>query len=86
MNPETGRITQFVNMEELQKAQKKFGDRLVQIEQRDMTKKQKNDRKVSVNDHRSTLGKVRQELIRAVGRNSPCPCGSGKKYKYCCLK
>lgn len=23
--------------------------------------------------------------IRAVGRNDPCPCGSGKKYKYCCL-
>ncbi|EMF0406572.1 SEC-C domain-containing protein [Enterococcus durans] len=21
-----------------------------------------------------------------VGRNSPCPCGSGKKYKKCCLK
>ena len=21
----------------------------------------------------------------AVGRNSPCPCGSGKKYKNCCL-
>lgn len=20
-----------------------------------------------------------------VGRNTPCPCGSGKKYKYCCL-
>jgi uncharacterized protein YecA (UPF0149 family) len=20
----------------------------------------------------------------AVGRNSPCPCGSGKKYKRCC--
>lgn len=19
-------------------------------------------------------------------RNDPCPCGSGKKYKYCCLK
>ncbi|HHX20350.1 MAG TPA: hypothetical protein GX722_01040 [Clostridiales bacterium] len=19
-----------------------------------------------------------------VGRNSPCPCGSGKKYKHCC--
>ncbi|MEF8797944.1 MAG: SEC-C metal-binding domain-containing protein [Candidatus Bipolaricaulota bacterium] len=18
------------------------------------------------------------------GRNDPCPCGSGKKYKYCC--
>ena len=21
-----------------------------------------------------------------IGRNSPCPCGSGKKYKQCCLK
>lgn len=21
----------------------------------------------------------------AIGRNEPCPCGSGKKYKYCCL-
>jgi hypothetical protein len=20
-----------------------------------------------------------------VGRNGPCPCGSGKKYKFCCL-
>lgn len=22
----------------------------------------------------------------AVGRNDPCPCGSGKKYKKCCMK
>ncbi len=22
---------------------------------------------------------------RIVGRNDPCPCGSGKKYKKCCL-
>jgi hypothetical protein len=21
----------------------------------------------------------------SVGRNDPCPCGSGKKYKRCCL-
>ena len=21
-----------------------------------------------------------------IGRNEPCPCGSGKKYKYCCGK
>ncbi|MCZ6516624.1 MAG: SEC-C metal-binding domain-containing protein [Gammaproteobacteria bacterium] len=20
-----------------------------------------------------------------VGRNAPCPCGSGRKYKHCCL-
>jgi HEAT repeat protein len=23
--------------------------------------------------------------IKRVGRNDPCPCGSGKKYKHCCL-
>ena len=22
--------------------------------------------------------------VRPVGRNDPCPCGSGKKYKKCC--
>jgi len=21
---------------------------------------------------------------KKIGRNEPCPCGSGKKYKYCC--
>ena len=24
-------------------------------------------------------------LFMKVGRNEPCPCGSGKKYKHCCL-
>ena len=23
---------------------------------------------------------------RKIGRNEPCPCGSGKKYKHCCGK
>ena len=23
--------------------------------------------------------------MTAIGRNDPCPCGSGKKYKKCCL-
>ena len=27
----------------------------------------------------------RQAQGQKVGRNSPCPCGSGKKYKKCCL-
>jgi hypothetical protein len=22
--------------------------------------------------------------MTVVGRNAPCPCGSGKKYKHCC--
>lgn len=27
-----------------------------------------------------------QIIDRKVGRNEPCPCGSGKKYKNCCGK
>lgn len=23
--------------------------------------------------------------VKKVGRNDPCPCGSGKKYKFCCM-
>jgi len=27
-----------------------------------------------------------KELIEKLGRNDPCPCGSGKLFKKCCLK
>ncbi len=30
--------------------------------------------------------KLPQEAYNNIGRNDPCPCGSGKKYKKCCLK
>ena len=31
-------------------------------------------------------GTVKKQPVRAkkIGRNEPCPCGSGKKYKNCC--
>jgi len=25
-------------------------------------------------------------MKKSIGRNSPCPCNSGKKYKKCCIK
>jgi len=28
----------------------------------------------------------RNTHLTNVGRNDPCPCGSGKKFKKCCLK
>ncbi|NOR82080.1 MAG: hypothetical protein GQ526_01145, partial [Ardenticatenales bacterium] len=35
-------------------------------------------------------GPARRRTVRrakqAVGRNEPCPCGSGKKYKNCCMR
>ena len=27
-----------------------------------------------------------RQAERKIGRNDPCPCGSGKKYKHCCGK
>jgi hypothetical protein len=32
------------------------------------------------------LQSPRTSLFKKVGRNDPCPCGSGKKYKKCCLR
>ena len=26
------------------------------------------------------------DAVGRVPRNAPCPCGSGKKYKHCCLQ
>jgi uncharacterized protein len=36
-----------------------------------------------------SVGAVAQSVVgtnSSVGRNDPCPCGSGKKYKHCCLQ
>ncbi len=30
-------------------------------------------------------GFIKKEPAKSTNRNSPCPCGSGKKYKKCCL-
>jgi uncharacterized protein len=32
------------------------------------------------------FGEPHRNPLRHVGRNDPCPCGSGKKYKKCCLQ
>jgi len=32
------------------------------------------------------MGRERRRRPQSLGRNSPCPCGSGKKYKRCCLE
>lgn len=34
----------------------------------------------------SEAAPVDPSLMRRVGRNDPCPCGSGKKFKKCCMK
>ena len=36
-------------------------------------------------EHRA-VGTVKNDKSATIGRNDPCPCGSGKKYKNCCGK
>jgi hypothetical protein len=36
-------------------------------------------------DSLDPFGTPRRDPLRHVGRNDPCPCGSGKKFKKCCL-
>ncbi len=40
----------------------------------------------SANAEDDKRGKIKQETVKSekIGRNEPCPCGSGKKYKKCC--
>ena len=34
-------------------------------------------------ERRASIGTPGQQPVEKVGRNEPCPCGSGKKYKHC---
>ena len=49
-----------------------------------------NNKWLDLTDHRKEFAKPLEILpVRTepkTGRNDPCPCGSGKKYKKCCLK
>ncbi len=36
------------------------------------------------NESGGQIASVRRRMVK-IGRNDPCPCGSGKKFKKCCL-
>jgi uncharacterized protein YecA (UPF0149 family) len=40
---------------------------------------------VSAAAARPATGSAPIRAAKRIGRNEPCPCGSGKKYKRCCL-
>lgn len=41
------------------------------------------ERRAELYKEQKNSGTIRND--KKVGRNDPCPCGSGKKYKFCCL-
>ncbi len=38
------------------------------------------------NENKEKIKKSSPKKVKKIGRNEPCPCGSGKKYKNCCGK
>ena len=47
------------------------------------------ERKGWIRSHRSEMREVifhnEPKFMEKISRNAPCPCGSGKKYKKCCI-
>jgi preprotein translocase subunit SecA len=52
--------------------------RIIRKEDNQSDKKKEQQKKETQNSSKPTISSVK------VGRNDPCPCGSGKKYKKCC--
>ena len=72
----------FDNM--LNKINSEISIYLLKSEIRQTTERKEVVKKVITNDGKETVKKSKKSS--KVGRNDPCPCGSGKKYKNCCGK
>ena len=57
---------------------------LLKAEVRQNIERKEAVKKTITNDGKET--KKLQAHVKKIGRNDPCPCGSGKKYKQCCGK
>jgi len=68
------RVTEL--FQEIPNALAKFADDIYQFQLR--------KRSLHQTKHADNCGCPTHTVVR-VGRNDPCPCGSGKKYKKCCL-
>ena len=44
------------------------------------------NKNIKTNDSSESTKKTPKKVENKIGRNDPCPCGSGKKYKNCCGK
>ena len=58
---------------------------LIKAEIRQNTERKQVIKGVAVND-KTKIKKATPKQVNKIGRNEPCPCGSGKKYKQCCGK
>ncbi len=59
---------------------------LLKAEVKQNTERKEVTKNKLTNDNDTTTKNVPKKADKKVGRNDPCPCGSGKKYKNCCGK
>ena len=59
---------------------------LLKAEVRQNSERKKVSDKVTTNEDKGKTKKTAPKRVQKIGRNEPCPCGSGKKYKNCCGK
>ncbi len=59
---------------------------LLKAEVRQNSERKKVSDKVTTNEDKGKTKKTAPKRVQKIGRNEPCPCGSGKKYKQCCGK
>ena len=70
----------------LQKVDKDVSIFLLKAEIRQNIERKEPSKKLLTNDSESEPVKKKPKRAQKIGRNDPCPCGSGKKYKQCCGK
>ena len=85
MDVGSGEIMRFDEAQRRMKNDPRMAAFLAQIDVADLTPTQLCNMQVSRHDTQSKAGRYRHELINKIGRNKPCPCGSGRKFKKCCL-
>ena len=56
---------------------------LIKAEIRQNIERKPQTKKMLTNDTDDTKAKQQPVRKQKIGRNDPCPCGSGKKYKQC---
>jgi len=67
----------------LQKIDKDVSIFLLKAEIRQNVERKPQSKKLLTNDNDDTKAKKKPIKKQKIGRNDPCPCGSGKKYKQC---
>ena len=72
--------------EMLQKIDKDVTTFLLRAEIRQNIERKEVVKKKITNDGGKETAKKTPKRVKKIGRNEPCPCGSGKKYKNCCGK